>query len=228
MITVCFEDDYILAVNKPNNVLVHHSSMSRNKSEELSLVKLLFNQFRVKYYPLHRLDRKTSGVILFVKNKAHVAVCQDLFINHKIQKTYLGIVRGFIPENGLIDTPVKGRDANIHKEALTYFKRLKIAEIDIPVHPYEQSRYSLIELKPQTGRLHQLRIHLNKISHPLIGDPKYGDRYHNRMFESKFNCTNMFLHAHQLDFIHPFTSKKLQINAELPKDWGFINKKMKW
>ena len=69
MITVCFEDDYILAVNKPNNVLVHHSSMSRNKSEELSLVQLLFNQFRVKYYPLHRLDRKTSGVILFVKKK---------------------------------------------------------------------------------------------------------------------------------------------------------------
>ena len=107
-------------------------------------------------------------------------------------------------------------------------KRLKIAEIDIPVHPYEQSRYSLIELKPQTGRLHQLRIHLNKISHPLIGDPKYGDRYHSRMFESKLNCTNLFLHAHQLDFIHPLTSKKLQINAELPKDWRFINKKMKW
>lgn len=228
MLEVCFEDDYILAINKPNNVLVHHSSMARNQSDEKSLIQLLFDEYEHPFYPVHRLDRKTSGILLFAKQKEYVASFQELFVSNQIQKIYYGIVRGHIAESGKIDTPVKGRDANVHKEALTYFKQLKTVELDIPVHPYDNSRYSLVELTPKTGRLHQLRIHLNKISHPLIGDPKYGDRFHNRMFETEFDCSNMFLHAKQLDFIHPFTEEKLLITANFPNNWYTIFNKFNW
>lgn len=223
MLDICFEDDYLIAVNKPNNVLVHHSHMARNQSNETTLVELLFGQFQTQAYPIHRLDRKTSGIILCAKNKKYVGTFQNLFITNQIQKTYLGLVRGHISESGKIDTPVKGRDANTYKEALTYFKRLKIAESAIAVHPYNNSRYSIVELTPKTGRLHQLRIHLNKISHPLLGDPKYGDRFHNRMFASEFECDDLFLHAKELQFTHPFTKELHCISAELPKHWQNIH-----
>lgn len=228
MLQVCFEDNYIIAINKPNNVLVHHSTMARNQSNEKSLIQLLFGEYQLPFYPIHRLDRKTSGIILFAKKKEYVAVFQELFINNQIQKTYYGIVRGHIPESGIIDTPVKGRDANTYKEALTHFKRLKTNELAIPVHPYDNSRYSLVELSPKTGRLHQLRIHLNKISHPLIGDPKYGDRFHNRMFETEFEISNLFLHAKEIYFIHPFTEEKVLITADFPTHWKIVVQKFSW
>lgn len=228
MLQVCFEDEYILAINKPNNVLVHHSSMARNQSDEKSLIQLLFDEYQLPFYPIHRLDRKTSGILLFAKQKEYVAPFQELFITNQIQKTYYGLVRGHIAESGKIDTPVKGRDANVHKEALTYFKCLKTIELDIPVHPYDNSRYSLVELSPKTGRLHQLRIHLNKISHPLIGDPKYGDRFHNRMFETELGVSNLFLHAKEIDFVHPFTKEKLIIIADFTIHWNTVAQKFSW
>ncbi|MGB0897186.1 MAG: pseudouridine synthase [Flavobacteriaceae bacterium] len=218
-ISICYEDEYIIAVNKPNNVLVHHSHMARNQSDEHSLLELLFEQTAKHYYPIHRLDRKTSGIILCAKDKLYVSKFQQLFIANQIHKTYVGLVRGFCPESGEINTPVKGRDANTHKDALTHFKRLKTVESSIAVHPYNSSRYSWVELYPKTGRLHQLRIHMNKISHPLIGDPKYGDRHHNRMFANEFDCSHLFLHAKQLEFIHPYTHKPMVILAELPPHW---------
>jgi len=100
--------------------------------------------------------------------------------------------------------------------------------VDIPVHPYENARYSLVKLTPTTGRMHQLRIHMNKISHPIVGDYKYGDRFHNRMFENEFDCNNLFLHAHQLEFTHPITTKKIAITANLPNDWHKIFRKFNW
>lgn len=216
---IIYQDDYILAVHKPNNMLVHHSTMANNQIEEKSLVQLLFDELGVKYYPVHRLDRKTSGIILFAKQKEFVKSFQELFINNQIQKTYYGLVRGFIPVEGKIDSPVKGRDANVHKEALTYFKRIEVFEIPVQVGPYETSRYSLVELQPKTGRLHQLRIHMNKISHPLIGDPKYGDRFHNRMFEDEFKNKAMFLHAKTLEFTHPYTHQKHLLKSDFLNNW---------
>ena len=218
-IPICYEDDYVIAVSKPCNVLVHHSYMARNMDDEATLIDLLKAQYNHKYYPLHRLDRKTSGLILLAKKREYVSAFQNLFIQNQIQKTYYALVRGFAPDKGIIDSPVKGRDANVHKEALTEYRKQEEITLDIAVHPYESSRYSLVELNPKTGRLHQLRIHLNKISHPIIGDPKYGDRFHNRMFEKEFDCTNMFLHAAKIEFIHPVLEKRICIQAEFPKHW---------
>ena len=149
---IIYQDDFILGVHKPNNMLVHHSAMANNQLDELSLVQLLSKELNANYYPVHRLDRKTSGIILFAKQKEYVHTFQDLFIHQQIQKTYYGLVRGFIPENGKIDSPVKGRDANVHKEALTFYERLETFEVPIAVGPYETSRYSLVKLLPKTGR----------------------------------------------------------------------------
>ncbi|WP_028891966.1 pseudouridine synthase [Tenacibaculum sp. 47A_GOM-205m] len=227
-VPILFEDDYIVCASKPNNVVVHHAHHSRNVADEASLLQLLQEQCGEKMYPIHRLDRKTSGIILLAKKSEYVAKFQELFMNNQIQKTYYGIVRGHAPETKIIDSPVKGRDANVHKEAETYLATEKTVTINIPVKPYDTSRYSLVKLTPKTGRLHQLRIHMNKISHPLIGDPKYGDKNHNMMFLENFNCENLFLHAHSLEFIHPYSNKKLEVIADFPQDWNTVFEKFGW
>lgn len=225
---VIYEDEYILCVSKPNNVVVHHAHHSRNVADEDSLLQMIQQQFNQKMYPIHRLDRKTSGIILLAKETKFVAKFQELFTKNEIQKTYYGIVRGHAPETKVIDSPVKGRDANVHKDAETHLFTFKTVTVDIPVKPYDTSRYSLVKLQPKTGRLHQLRIHMNKISHPLIGDPKYGDKNHNTMFIDKFDCENLFLHAYSLDFTHPYSNEKLSIKADYPKDWYIVFDKFDW
>ncbi len=226
MIPIIFEDFYIIAVHKPNNILVHHSAMANNQVQEQSLVQLVTQELNCKYYPIHRLDRKTSGIILFAKQKEYVAKFQELFVNNKIQKTYYGLVRGFINDSGKIDSPVKGRDSLVYKDAITYYECQQKLEVPIAVGPYKTSRYSLVSLRPKTGRLHQLRIHMNKISHPLIGDPKYGDRFHNRMFETEFENQCMFLHAKELIFLHPYTHKQLTLNSDFPENWKRVFSKL--
>lgn len=225
---IIFEDEYILCVNKPNNVLVHHAHLSRNVADEDSLLQLIEAQKALKVYPIHRLDRKTSGIILLAKQKEYVADFQSLFTNNTIQKAYYGVVRGFSPETKIIDSPVKGRDAKVHKDALTELNTLAKITLNIPVKPYDSSRYSLVELLPKTGRMHQLRVHMNKISHPLIGDAKYGDKNHDLMYENKFGFNNLFLHAGQLEFSHPFTNEKMVLKATFPKDWLSLFDKFDW
>lgn len=225
---IIFEDEQLICVNKPNNMLVHHAHHSRNVADEISLLQLILEETGKKVFPIHRLDRKTSGIILLAKETQFVSKFQELFTNNQIQKTYYGVVRGFSPETRVIDSPVKGRDANVHKEALTHLKTLEKITLNIPVKPYDSSRYSLVELSPKTGRMHQLRVHSNKISHPLIGDTKYGDKNHDIMFDEKFSWKNMFLHAGKLEFQQPYTSEKLILKAPFPKDWIQLFKEFSW
>jgi len=225
---IIYEDETVICVSKPNNILVHHSYHSRNKANEPSLLQLLFTEFKTDFYPIHRLDRKTSGIILLAKRKEYVAKFQELFTKNEIQKTYYGVVRGYSPEEKKIDSPVKGRDGNMHKEALTYLKTIDKITLNTPVKPYQTSRYSLVELSPKTGRMHQLRVHMNKISHPLIGDTKYGDKNHDTMFAEKFAWKNLFLHAQKLEFIHPFYYQRIELKASFPEDWIHLFKLFNW
>ncbi len=227
-VEVIYEDDYCLVVTKPNDVVVHHAYHSRNVREEQSLLQLLDEKFQKKFYPVHRLDRRTSGIIILTKETQYVSKFQQLFTDNEIQKKYLGVVRGFSPETRVIDSPVKGKDSKVYKDAETHLKTLQNVTLDIPVKPYDSSRYSLVELSPKTGRLHQLRIHMNKISHPLIGDGKYGDKNHNAMYETNFNWDTLFLHAISLEFIHPFTNKTLQLTSSLPENWKALFKAFNW
>lgn len=217
MIPVLYEDAYCIAFAKPNNLLVHHSHYARN-IDELSLVEQLKALGYESVYPIHRLDRKTSGIILFAKDKQIVPPFQALFEVQSIQKKYLALLRGHVPEIGSIETPVKNERGN-YKEALTLFRCIKHFTLAIPVQPYSESRYSLVEFEPKTGRMHQLRIHANKMSHPIIGDPKYGNRHHNHSFIEKLQISELFLHAAELNFEHPFTKERIVIHAPLPDFW---------
>jgi tRNA pseudouridine65 synthase len=228
MIPIIYQDSYCIVVSKPNNVLVHHAHHSRNKVDEDSLLQLLEKQGISKVYPVHRLDRKTSGILLLAKQKEYVSQFQELFMQHQIEKTYYGVVRGFAPAEKIIDSPVKGRDADVYKDAETHLKTLQTITLDIPVKPYDSSRYSLVKLQPKTGRLHQLRIHTNKISHPLINDAKYGDKNHDVMYEREFGWKNLFLHAGSLEFQHPFTGEHFHFKADFPNDWIELFEKFSW
>ena len=225
---IIYQDNYCLLVTKPNNVLVHHAHHSRNKIEEESLIQLIENQFGKRYYPIHRLDRKTSGIILLASKREYVASFQALFTNNEIQKIYYGVVRGFSEDNKVINSPVKGRDALVYREAETHLNCLDKIELNIPVKPYDSSRYSLVELKPKTGRMHQLRIHMNKVSTPLINDAKYGDKNHDLMYAKQFGWKNLFLHAGSLEFIHPFTNKKLILKSSFSEDWVQLFQEFSW
>jgi tRNA pseudouridine65 synthase len=225
---IIFEDSYFICVNKPNNMVVHHAHHSRNVADETSLLQLILAEKGIKVYPIHRLDRKTSGSMLLAKETMYVSKFQELFTNGEIEKTYYGVVRGFSPETKIIDSPVKGRDSNAYKEALTHLKTLEQVVLEIPVKPYTSSRYSLVELKPKTGRIHQLRLHALKISHPLIGDIKYGDKNHDVMFDQNFGWKNMFLHAGTLKFKHPFSEENILLKAAFPKDWISLFEAFSW
>ena len=225
---IIYQDNYCLLVTKPNNVLVHHAHHSRNKIEEESLIQLIENQFGKRYYPIHRLDRKTSGIILLASKREYVASFQALFTNNEIQKIYYGVVRGFSQDNKVINSPVKGRDALVYREAETHLNCLDKIELNIPVKPYDSSRYSLVELRPKTGRMHQLRIHMNKVSTPLINDAKYGDKNHDLMYAKEFGWKNLFLHAGSLEFIHPFTNKKLILKSSFSEDWIQLFQEFSW
>lgn len=213
-IKVVFEDDSLIVINKPNNLLVHSSYYARNIKGP-ALVDHLFALKDEKFYPVHRLDYKTSGIIVLAKSGQVATQLQKQFESNTIKKSYVALLRGYVDEEGIIDSPVKNAETGKYKEALTHYKRLESIEVDIPVQPYEKSRYSLVEFYPVTGRMHQLRIHANKISHPIIGDHKYGNRHHNKMFKDELGYDNMFLHANRLAFEHPVT-KVFKVYQESP------------
>jgi tRNA pseudouridine65 synthase len=216
-IPVLYEDAFCLVVNKPNNVLVHHSHYARN-IEAPSLVEMLREQGYESPVPVHRLDHKTSGVLLLAKTTEIVKTFQELFESKSIVKTYRALLRGHVSGEGRIDTPVKNERGN-YKEALTHYRCLEQFELNVAIPPYPTARYSVVELIPETGRMHQLRIHANKISHPIIGDPKHGNRHHNHYFQLELQLPNLFLHAEKLEFVHPFTGEKQSIEAPLPDFW---------
>lgn len=217
LIKVLFEDGWCLVLYKPSNLIVHHSFYARN-IEETSLTDLVREQGWPEACPVHRLDRKTSGLILFAKKAECVSDFQQLFENGQIEKKYLALLRGYVDGEGEIDSPVKNDRGN-YKEALTKFKCLEHFERDYVIPPYEKQRYSLVEMIPVTGRMHQLRIHANKIAHPIINDPKYGNRHHNHYFQNELGIDELFLHAHSLKFEHPFTHQLIELQESLPGFW---------
>ena len=217
-IPILYQDDALVVVSKPNNILVHPSYYARNIKEP-SLIELLSEVIDEKLYPVHRLDYKTSGVMILAKSSVNAAALQKQFEENTIQKVYYALVRGYSDKKGKVDTPVKNPDTGKYKEALTNYSTLESVEVAIAVQPYSMSRYSLVVLFPKTGRMHQLRKHMNKISHPIIGDHKYGNRHHNRMFEEELKYPNMFLHAYQISFRHPVTKEEVCINVTPPEFW---------
>ncbi|MDX1349889.1 MAG: pseudouridine synthase [Putridiphycobacter sp.] len=226
VIETVYEDAWLKIINKPSNLIVHHSKYARNIDEE-SLCQLLNKTSEEEnLHPIHRLDRKTSGLIVFAKDKTIIQPTQALFNSNDFQKTYVALVRGHVLTAGLLDFPIRADEATTYKDAETQYKPLHHFEVPIPVQPYPSARYTLLQLQPKTGRMHQLRKHMNKFSHPIIGDPKYGNRHHNHMFIDELGIGNLFLHAHQVSFPHPINGKTINVTGRFPEFWRSMLKQL--
>ncbi|MCS4227810.1 pseudouridine synthase [Sphingobacterium sp. BIGb0165] len=221
---ILYEDESIVAINKPHGLLVHRSSIARDTSE--FALQLLRDQLGKTVYPAHRLDRKTGGVLLFSLNKETDQYLQKSFQEHQIDKKYLAILRGFAPEEGLIDYPLKKENGTI-QEAQTSFRLLAKSELDIPFGKFATSRYSLVEANPLTGRMHQLRRHFAHIFYPIIGDRPHGCNKQNKFWKENYQMDTMLLHASELTFKHPLSGETVHVKAAIQSDFqkvlGILN-----
>lgn len=200
---VQYGDGVLLVVSKPSGMAVHRG-WSREKIVALQLAR---NQSGRHVYPVHRLDRATSGALLFAFDPGTARRMQEKFAAGEVTKRYVALVRGIPPEAGVIDHPIPRAPDGPRVPAVTEYRRLATFE-----------RYALVEVLPRTGRLHQIRRHFKHLSHPLIGDVRYGKGEHNRLFRERFGLHRLALHALELSFEHPVSGERLRITAPVPED----------
>jgi tRNA pseudouridine65 synthase len=217
LLPILYQTPGLVAINKPHGLLVHRSPIAADATE--FAVQLLRDQLGQRVWPAHRLDRKTGGVLLFTLSEVMNAAMQQQFMAGQVQKTYLAIVRGHTPDTLTIDYPLRHPDTGTLQEAVTYLTTRRRAEIPLPHGKHATSRYSLVELNPETGRMHQLRKHMAHIFHPIIGDRPHGCNKQNRLFLEHFQMNTMLLHAQRLQFNHPTTGEAVSIEAPLQSEF---------
>lgn len=220
---ILYQDKFLVAVHKPAGLLVHKSPI--DKYETLYAMKILRNQIGQWVYPVHRLDKPTSGILLFALHPEVASQISQQFETRAIEKTYCAVVRGLTKAADCIDHPLKEIAVFKHlqkqtelkaaKEAITLYRNLEQFELPVSDGRFPTSRYSLIEVKPKTGRKHQIRRHLKHISHPIIGDVKYGKGSHNRLFQTQFDANRLMLAATELGFYHPVSGEYMHLNCPL-------------
>lgn len=221
---IIYQDDYLVAINKPNGLLVHRTKIA-NDATEFAL-QILRDQLGRKVYPAHRIDRKTSGILLFSLDENTDSLMQQQFSEGKVDKRYLAIVRGFTPDEELIDYPLKKENGKL-QEAITKYKTVDKIELKLPFMGHSTSRYSILEVEPLSGRMHQIRKHLAHVHHPIIGDRPHGCNKQNKLFKEKWNMMSMMLHASSVVFSHPVSNKTIKIKAqpseEFLRTYQFLN-----
>ena len=216
ILEILYEDDHLVAINKPHGLLVHRTKLA-NDVDEFAL-QILRDQLGKRVYPVHRIDRKTGGVLLFSLDDDIHKTMQRFFAEKLISKKYIAIVRGYTEDNGTIDYPLRKENGAL-QEATTQFKTMDRTELDIPFGKHLTSRYSMLEIFPLSGRYHQIRKHLDHIHHPIIGDRPHGDNKQNKLFKEKFGLMTMMLHASELGFKHPVTDKTMTLRANLQSEF---------
>lgn len=212
----------MVAINKPSGLLVHRSWI--DKDETRFAMQMLRDQIGQHVFPVHRLDKPTSGVLLFALSKE---IARSLSLQMQagdFKKEYHAVVRGFIDVEGEIDYPLKevldkmtdakAQDDKQAQEAITGYQKLSQVELPFAVGRYPTTRYSFVKLFPKTGRKHQLRRHMKHLLHPIVGDTKYGRGEHNRFFREHFDCHRLLLHASALTFSHPLSGEPIRIEAK--------------
>ena len=233
---ILYHDDWLVAINKPAGLLVHRSMIDRHETR--FAMQMLRDQIGQHVYPVHRLDKPTSGVLLFALSAETARKMNEIFSVRETEKTYLAIVRGFTDEAGVIDYALReeldkksdrraqqGKEA---QEAVTEYRRLATVELPYAVGRYQTARYSLVRLMPKTGRKHQLRRHLKHVFHPIVGDTTHGDGKQNTFFREHFNCQRMLLAAVNLTFVHPETNRPTTICAPLTEEFAPVMHGMGW
>ena len=226
---ILFQDEHFVAVNKPSGLLVHRSMIDRHETR--FALQILRDQLGQHVFPLHRLDKPTSGVLLFALSKQAASDASALFSTRQMKKTYWAVTRGHCPEAGRIDHALsveldkisdkKAQQDKPAQSASTLYRCLAQTEQPFPIDRYPNSRFSLVECKPETGRKHQIRRHLKHISHPIIGDGKHGKGNYNRYFKDHLNAGRLLLSATELEFEHPYSKQTITVKA--PLDEMFLN-----
>jgi tRNA pseudouridine65 synthase len=211
MLEIVYEDPYLIAVNKPHGLFVHRTVLDYTATEfALQMVRDMVGNH---VYSIHRLDRKTAGVLLFAKDKAIQSQLAKMFIQKEIDKKYLAIVRGYTPDLGTIEYPLVTEDGKI-QDAITHYTTISRTEIPFSSGKFATSRYSLIEVNPETGRMHQIRRHMSHIFHPIIADRPHGCNKQNRFFIQQYKMDTMMLHASRLTFTHPINLNRTELCAK--------------
>ena len=275
VLNILYQDEYMVAVDKPAGLFVHRSFMDRD--EIYFALQLVRDQIGQYVYPVHRLDRPTSGVLLFALTKEVARKLSEAFANKSRQaeikltatantnteseqqddltepavihnvdntslamvKTYYALVRGHLAvPAGFIDHPLKEKldklgDKNVSRDkpaqsAQSYYQVQQQASLPIKVGKFDSVRYSLVEVKPVTGRRHQIRRHLAHLRHPILGDINYGDNKQNPFFIGHFGFKRLMLHAMSLEFNHPISDIKIKISAQFDEQWQQVFTELNW
>ncbi|MBS0368694.1 MAG: tRNA pseudouridine(65) synthase TruC [Proteobacteria bacterium] len=236
MLPILFQDEHLVAIHKPAGLLVHRSELDRHETR--FAVQLLRDQLGRHVYPAHRLDRGTSGVLLFALDRDTARALGTQFESQAVLKTYLAVVRGHPPVAGRIDHPLSRRrddkewvgecSSDEAQPAVTDFRRLAVCELPHQVDRYPTSRYALLELTPHTGRRHQIRRHLKHIAHPIIGDSTFGKGRHNRLFQQLFACQRMLLACTRMLLTHPHTGQLLDLIAPPDGELAALLDALQW
>ncbi|MCU8020228.1 MULTISPECIES: tRNA pseudouridine(65) synthase TruC [unclassified Shewanella] len=235
-IEILYEDEHLVAIHKPAGLLVHRSYLARR--ERFFAMQLTRDLVGCHVFPVHRLDRPTSGVLLFAKSSEVANALCEQFASHTIEKQYLALVRGNMYESGILDYALKveldelgDKNADPNKaaqEAVTAYEPLLNTEIPYPSGRYPTSRFALVRLSPKTGRKHQLRRHMAHLRHPIVGDTTHGDGKQNTFFREHFGINRLWLIAKKLTFTHPITQTRLSIETELESEWETVFAELGW
>jgi tRNA pseudouridine65 synthase len=229
---ILYRDERLVVIDKPSGLLVHRSPIDRH--EVRFAVQQLRDQLGRRVYPVHRLDKGTSGALAFALDREAAAALTAAFADGRVRKLYRAVVRGWPEPSGVIDRPLSGVDDAYApgrlepRPARTRFKTLAETELPVRVDRYPSSRYALVELEPDTGRRHQLRRHLAHVSHPIIGDSTYGKGRHNRLFAERFGIRRLMLACIRLELPHPGTSERIVTQTDPGAAFVELEARLDW
>jgi tRNA pseudouridine65 synthase len=206
-IELLFVDAHVVVANKPSGLLVHRGW---DKDDDVAMFRVR-DAIGQHVHPVHRLDRGTSGALVFARTREAAAVLSKAFEEGRVEKRYMALVRGTPPDAGVVDYPIPRSEEGPRVPATTRFVRIARSPID---------RCSLVLAAPETGRLHQVRRHLRHINHPLVGDVAHGSGTINRHYRATYDLHRLALHASRVAFDHPATGARVDVTAPIPDDLG--------
>ena len=225
---ILFEDEDLLLLFKPSNWFVHppENPRFRRGLKRRTCVQWLSDVHGIKAFPAHRLDAATEGILIFGKNKNSTAHLNSQFKNHETVKVYYAVVRGWIREDqGRIELPLELTSTGELVNCETGYRTLATIEHAVKISKkFDTSRYSLLEVTPKTGRWHQIRRHMNRISHPIVGDREHGDSHHNRYFRDQLQLDGLCLWAKELTVTHPGSGEKIKFVSPISEKWIALEK----
>jgi len=225
-LSILLHDDHLVAIHKPPGILMHRSPISR---DTVFVLQTLRNQIGQRVYPVHRLDRATSGVLLFGLSPQDAQKIVRQFEERTVKKEYRALARGWVDDHGVIDHPVADEEGNnVPQEAITDYRCLQRGELPFEVDRYPTSRYSLVSVSPRTGRRQQIRRHFKHISHHLIGDTTHGNGKHNRFFREHFGIHRLMLTSYRLAFDHPYSGERVELQARDEPEWQRLREAFSW